>query len=1060
MSSSYDQIREHNIKGYGENTHHLDFLSELYSDRTHFVFELLQNAEDAGASQIQLELFEDRLEVVHDGRRFNDDDVRGVCGVGEGTKSREDLNQIGKFGIGFKSVFAYTDTPEIHSGDESFRIEHYVRPFAVNSRPIQKPWTTLFIFRFDNHDKITPETAFCEIDECLLSLSVRTLLFLKKIKQIRCVYSSGSGVYTRSDNTLESAKRIELVKRSSDSSEITEHWLVFARPVKVHDSDETVYAEIGFRLETNIEGKNAEFIERENDTPLIVWFPTEKPTGLGFLVQGPFRTTPARDNIPGHDGWNKQLIVETGELIVESVRKLKEMSLLTVSVLELLPINAEHFSDENMFYPIFERVRRALMDEELIPTDDGNFVSARNGKLGRSSSLMKLLGTEELRVLFQSEDEIMWLSSDITLDRTPGLRNYLMKNLDVEEVTPEVIAHRLSEWFLASQSDDWFIRFYEFLSGQEALWQAPRWSGDAGGILRKKPIIRLQNGQHVVPFNDDDNPNAYLADGTDTLSSLPVVKTELSRRESVRRYLKELGIRELDVVEVVLDQILPKYRNSIIEIKPEEYKSDLRQIGKAYRTDCREKKERLREELCSSWFVLAEKPNEREQVFLQPDQVYFESDELREYFEGNVSFSCVSTDHQYAEMLKYLGVAERIRIETNTQPGSSNDVDLEGYYNYSISPSRWIYRRGVGGFDPDIEVDGLDKALHSLSSEKGRIIWNEIAVPYRQCIRGVVRESSTWNFSTTAGYFGEKEETSQFGKLLKENAWLPDKNGHMLKPSELFLDDLPDSFVRDEELASRLGMKKDAVVKLAEEAGISKEALDFAKEYDNSEEFRDVIKNYRDKGSKPQPEGTDNTPYGEALASAFSGTGKLPTDSNTGSGGSSQNPERRRQKTRQDIAEAISSENSGGGGSSTLTLRKNWKNKNDSVRTSFKEWYGGRCQICGSTFMQRNGEPYFEGLYLVSRTAANWVDREGNVLCLCAEHSAMFQFGTKKVDEDFAQQVLRLKTLEEAGNSDLAVRMTLCGNPVEIKYADKHLIDLQELIRVSKDVDLKDTSSD
>ena len=1057
MPSSYDQIREHNIKGYGENTHHLDFLSELYSDRTHFVFELLQNAEDAGASQIQLELFEDRLEVVHDGRRFNEDDVRGVCGVGEGTKSREDLNQIGKFGIGFKSVYAYTDTPEIHSGDESFRIEHYVRPFAVNPRTIQKPWTTLFIFRFDNHDKITQQTAFCEIDECLLSLSVRTLLFLKKIKQIRCVYSSGSGVYTRSYITVESAKRIELVKRSSDSNEVTEHWLVFARPVKVHDSDETVNAEIGFRLETNIEGNNAEFIVRENDTPLIVWFPTEKPTGLGFLVQGPFRTTPARDNIPGHDVWNKQLIVETGELIVESIRKLKEMSLLTVSVLELLPINAEHFSDDNMFYPIFERVRRALMDEELIPTDEGNFVSARNGKLGRSSSLMKLFGTEELRVLFQSDDEIMWLSSDITLDRTPGLRNYLMKNLNVEEVTPEVIAQRLSVPFLSGQSNDWFIRFYQFLINHEALWRKPRWGGDSGGILRSKPIIRLKNGQLVSPFKHDGSPNAYLADSADTDSILPVVEPELYRTETVRRFLMDLGIPELDVVEEVIDQILPKYQNNVIEVQPKEHERDLSQIGQAYRTDSREKKERLRTALSSSRFVLAEKPYERERVFLQPDQVYFESDELREYFEGNVSFSCVSTDHQYAEMLEDLGVAERIRIETNTQPGSSNDVDLERYYNNSISPSRWIYRRGVGGFDPDIEVDGLDKALHSLSSEKGRIIWNEIAVPYRQCIRGVVRESSTWDFSTTAGYFDEKEETSQFGKLLKENAWLPDKNGNMLKPSELFLDDLPDSFVRDEELASRLGMKKDAVVKLAEEAGISKEALDFAKEYDNSEEFRDVIKNYRDKRSKS--EGLDNTPFGEALAKAFSETGKSPIDSNTGGGGSSHNPERRRQKTRQDIAEAISSENSGGG-SSTLTLRKKWKSKNDSVRTSFIEWYGGRCQICGSTFIQRNGEPYFEGLYLVSRIEADWVDREGNVLCLCAEHSAMFQFGTKKVDEDVVQQVLRLTTLEEAGNSDLAVRMTLCGNPVEIKYADKHLIDLQEMIRVSKDVDLKDTSSD
>ena len=96
MASNYEKIREANIKEYGEGTRHLSFLGRLYTDRTHFIFELLQNAEDAGATKILFELFKDRLEVKHDGRPFTEPDVRGVCGVGEGTKA-EDLTQIGKF---------------------------------------------------------------------------------------------------------------------------------------------------------------------------------------------------------------------------------------------------------------------------------------------------------------------------------------------------------------------------------------------------------------------------------------------------------------------------------------------------------------------------------------------------------------------------------------------------------------------------------------------------------------------------------------------------------------------------------------------------------------------------------------------------------------------------------------------------------------------------------------------------------------------------------------------------------------------------------------------------
>ena len=60
--------------------------------------------------------------------------MRGVCGVGQSDKAA-DLTAIGKFGIGFKSVYAYTRSPRIYSGGEAFRIENFVRPYAVDRPP-------------------------------------------------------------------------------------------------------------------------------------------------------------------------------------------------------------------------------------------------------------------------------------------------------------------------------------------------------------------------------------------------------------------------------------------------------------------------------------------------------------------------------------------------------------------------------------------------------------------------------------------------------------------------------------------------------------------------------------------------------------------------------------------------------------------------------------------------------------------------------------------------------------------------------------------------------------
>jgi hypothetical protein len=182
VPSDYNAIRAENIDRYGWDPAVLELLGQLYSKRTHFIFELLQNAEDAGASELIFELFGDRLEVRHDGRIFNEADVRGVCGVAKGTKAG-DLTQIGKFGIGFKSVYAYTSSPRIHSGDEHFRIAKYVRPFAA------EPLTglgasTLFVFPFDR-DEPSAVQAVAEISEALAAIDLTTLLFLRSLERVR-----------------------------------------------------------------------------------------------------------------------------------------------------------------------------------------------------------------------------------------------------------------------------------------------------------------------------------------------------------------------------------------------------------------------------------------------------------------------------------------------------------------------------------------------------------------------------------------------------------------------------------------------------------------------------------------------------------------------------------------------------------------------------------------------------------------------------------------------------------------------------------------------------------
>lgn len=127
-----------------------------------------------------------------------------------------------------------------------------------------------------------------------------------------------------------------------------------------------------------------------------------------------------------------------------------------------------------------------------------------------------------------------------------------------------------------------------------------------------------------------------------------------------------------------------------------------------------------------------------------------------------------------------------------------------------------------------------------------------------------------------------------------------------------------------------------------------------------------------------------------------------------------------------------------------------WESKNKTVRDFFIEEYEGRCQICHQTFPRRNGQPYFEAVYLISHTEAAWTDEPGNVLCLCAQCSAKFQHGSVKCP-NLVENVKGLKT-ESEGRNQPTLTIDLIGKHTNIVFSDRHLLEVQALIRVTEDL--------
>jgi hypothetical protein len=244
------------------------------------------------------------------------------------------------------------------------------------------------LFPFNKKD-VAPTNACKEISQRLLKLQASTLLFLRKIEEIKFKLPDDTkGVYLRDGRTRGHAREVTVIGKNNGKEE-SESWLIFDRkvdlpepkvklPEPVDDCPNHISVEIGFRLEAN---NSQEDVVRVKDSPLVVYFPTEKDTHFGFLIQGPYKTTPARDNIPKDDRWNTTLVNETACLIKDVLPQLKDLGLLSVSLLESLPIRTDDFPPGSMFFKIVDSIRKTLANNELLPADDGSFVSAKYAKL-------------------------------------------------------------------------------------------------------------------------------------------------------------------------------------------------------------------------------------------------------------------------------------------------------------------------------------------------------------------------------------------------------------------------------------------------------------------------------------------------------------------------------------------------------------------------------------------------------------------------------------------------------------------------------------------------------
>lgn len=838
-------------KKWVDSNHDNDFdfdeiLAGLYGDPSHFIYEILQNADDVKARLVSFALFHDRFEVFHNGTDFTFQNVEGITGIGKGTK-RDDLTKIGKFGIGFKSVYAITQSPIVHSGTFHFAIKDFVVPEQIDS--ITPNDGTKIILPF-NHSKRSRAEIYDLVANRLRNIGLTSLLFLKYIDAIKWETSDAKGHYLRDKKRVGDHKALEKAFLTSESA--SEKYLKFERPVKIGDDELKV--EIAYQL-----SEDGSRIVDAAQCRLFAFFPTDKETFLNFLVQGPYRTTPARDNIPLDDKINKKLIQETAYLVADSLEIVKELDLLDVGFLNSLPLRKELTAKGELYSEIHSQILNRIGNSQLLPAADGSFVRAKDALLADGKELIDLLSSDDTNLLFGRSN---WLDYGILLSKAQYLRGCLVSELGIPEISFEDFAKKLDSGLLSNKPDGWMMNFYSSLREQKRLWKY------SGGILRAKPFIRLEDGSHIAPYKLDGRAiQVYLP--TEATTQYPTVKRSLVQHEECLDFLRELGLHEPDLLDEINEYVIPRYSREEPVSPDENYSSDFDKLLTASSTVSQQEKYSLISSLKNLPFILSHNPATNQLQLKKAGQVYLPIPDLKKYFLGNEKAFFVADElHQRFEkekleaFLKEIGVEDRprrVRFAGNLSDELKRNLRKESTWGDAN------YTREIR--IDDYTIDGMDVILSSnnLNEQTSLLLWKRLLTVLEKQRQSEVdvffKGKYTWFFySERHNYFD-----ASFLVALRSSNWLLTNQGVFKSPSEVTLAELAGDYEKETReartLIEKLQFKPDLQESLlqqfsVEEREVISQILELWRQGISSQQIKELVEQVK---SKKKP-GEDEVP--------------------------------------------------------------------------------------------------------------------------------------------------------------------------------------------------------
>lgn len=383
---------------------------DIYEKDTHFIYEIIQNAEDNFYKTIEPEItFSlnlinglEWLLIFNNETGFEEANVKAICSVGKTTKTDRSKGYIGQKGIGFKSVFLVTDKPYIYSNQFSFclpeRIDGldfgYIAPVwcEPSELPVDRKVTNIFL--------PLKENVVEHIFSSLKAFKAETLLFLSKLIKI------GIDLYNKHTIKIEKivdGKLNTLLVKEDKQVVSSQTFFVFSKNIEVPENsrDDERKGFDSTRISICIQLSGSQEPPQKVFAYLPVW---EDATGLPFIINADFLLTTSRESIHQDKMWNTNIRDNIAKVYVDAlIECLKDPNTTTdetIMLLKSLPVK----SNRSFLSPVVDEIQEKLKLKAFLPVLGNKLACPKSVRIVKNIDFFHLFHIEGKLPDFLNQD--------------------------------------------------------------------------------------------------------------------------------------------------------------------------------------------------------------------------------------------------------------------------------------------------------------------------------------------------------------------------------------------------------------------------------------------------------------------------------------------------------------------------------------------------------------------------------------------------------------------------------------------------------------------------------